>query len=73
MRKLSREDKDRCNRIVNECMLQWVHDFSSLGQYQMKLMKTADEFTAETLSLSSSHDDWLADTAQPFLVVVKKV
>ena len=71
IRKLTREDKDRVNRIINQCMSQCIHEFSSLGQFQMKLMFTADEFAAKTSSLSSN--DWLADTAHPFLWVVKKV
>ncbi|KAL3810459.1 hypothetical protein ACHAXA_008821 [Cyclostephanos tholiformis] len=68
IRKLTREDKDRVHRIINQCMSQCIHDFSSLGQFQMKLIFTPDEFTAEISSLPS--DDWLADTAHPYVVIV---
>jgi len=68
IRKLSREDKDRANRIVNQSSSQFVHDFSSLGQFQMKLLLTADEFFGKVPSSS----DWLSDTANPFLWVVKR-
>ncbi|KAL7532760.1 hypothetical protein ACHAXR_004831 [Thalassiosira sp. AJA248-18] len=70
IRKLSREDKDRANRIVNQSSTQFIHDFSSLGQFQMKLLLTADVFFEKTSSLSSS--DWLADMANPFLLVIKR-
>jgi len=70
LRKLSREDKDRSQRIVNQGSSQFIHDFSSLGQLQMKLLFTADEFFVKTSQASSN--DWLADHSSPFLVVMKR-
>lgn len=72
LRKLTREDKQRCQRIVNECMAQYVHDFSSLGQFQMKLTLAIDEFTSQMTALSPN-DDWFADTANPLLEVTKRL
>ena len=72
LRKLTREDKQRCQRIVNECMAQYLHDFSSLGQFQMKLTLTIDEFTSYMTALSPN-DDWFADTANPLLEVTKRL
>lgn len=71
IRKLSREDKDRANRIVNQSSSQFVHDFSSLGQYQLKLMLSADDFYAKT-SQSLPNSDWMADVGNPLFLVVKK-
>jgi len=71
IRKLSREDKVRANRIVNQSSSQFVHDFSSLGQFQMKLLLAADEFFEKMKSLPSS-SDWLSDTANPILLVAKR-
>ncbi len=72
LRKLSREDKDRANRIVNQCSSQLVHDYSSLGQFQLKLFLSGEEFFAKMSSLSSSRDDWMADVKNPFLLVTNK-
>jgi len=71
IRKLSREDKVRANRIVNQSSSQFIHDFSSLGQIEMKLLLTADNFYRKVASLSSS-SNWLSDTANPFMLVVKR-
>ena len=73
LRKLSREDKERANRIVNQCSSQFIHDYSSLCQFQLKLIWSAEEFFAKMSSLtSSSRDDWMEDVNNPFLLVVKK-
>ena len=72
IRKLSREDKERANRIVNQCSSTFVHDFSSLQQFQMKLLLTADEFFAKLAQVPASSVDWMVDTGNPFLLVVKK-
>ncbi len=72
LRKLSREDKDRANRIVNQSSSQFVHDFSSLGQFQLKLILSTEEFFAKMSSLSSSRDDWMADVKNPLLLVLNK-
>ena len=71
LRKLMREDKSRANRIVTQSTAQFIHDFSELGQVEMKLLLTADEFYEKTSSLSSS-DDWLADTANPYLLAINR-
>mmetsp|Transcript_21651 Transcript_21651/g.40813 ORF Transcript_21651/g.40813 Transcript_21651/m.40813 type:complete len:387 (+) Transcript_21651:299-1459(+) len=71
IRKLSREDKVRANRIVNQSSSQFIHDFSSLGQIEMKLLLTADDFFQKVSSLSSS-SNWLSDTTNPFMMVVKR-
>ncbi|KAL7554883.1 hypothetical protein ACHAWF_018429 [Thalassiosira exigua] len=70
VRKLSREDKAATNRVVNQSCSQFVHDFSSLGQVQMKLLLTPDEFFAKVPTLSAS--DWFAGTANPFLLAIKR-
>jgi hypothetical protein len=53
-------------------MAQYLHDFSSLGQFQMKLTLTIDEFTSHMTALSPN-DDWFADTANPLLEVTKRL
>jgi hypothetical protein len=79
LRKLSREDKERANRIVNQCSSQFIHDYSSLCQFHLKLIWSAEEFFAKMSSLtssssssSSSRDDWMEDVNNPFVLVVKK-
>jgi len=53
-------------------MAQYVHDFSSLGQFQMKLTLAIDEFTSQMTALSPN-DDLFADTANPLLEVTKRL
>ena len=72
IRRLSREDKERANRIVNQGSSTFVHDFSSLQQFQMKLLLTADEFFAKLAQVPASSVDWMVDTGNPFLLVLKK-
>lgn len=73
IRKISREDKERANRLVNQSSSQFVHDFSSLGQYQMKLMLTAGEFYAKMAQVPRDSTSWMVDIGNPFLLVLKKV
>jgi len=70
IRKLSRQDKVRANRIVNQSSSQFIHDYSSLGQIQMKLLLAPDDFFEK---ISSSSGNWFSDTANPILLVVKRV
>jgi len=73
IRKLSREDKERANRIVNQSSSTFVHDFSSLCQLKMKLLLTADEFFAKLAQVPVSSCEWMQDTGNPFLLVLKKL
>ena len=70
IRKLSREDKARGNRIVTQSSSSFMHELSSLGRVHIKLMLTADEFFEKISSLPS--DGWLVDTKNPLLLVVKR-
>ena len=70
IRKLSREDKDRGNRIVTNSTTSFLHEWSSLGRVHIKLMLTADEFFEKISSMPS--DGWLVDTKNPLLLVVKR-
>lgn len=73
IRKISREDKDRANRLVNQSSTALLHDLSSLSQYQMKLMLTADEFYAKLAQVPRDSTSWMVDIGNPFLLVLKKV
>lgn len=70
VRKLSREDKDRGNRIVTQSTTAFLHELSSLGRVHIKLMLTADEFFEKISSMPS--DGWLSDSKNPLLLVVKR-
>ena len=70
IRKLSREDRDRGNRIVTQSSTSFIHELSSLGRVHIKLMLTADEFFEKISSMPS--DGWLVDTKNPLLLVVKR-
>lgn len=70
IRKLSREDKVRGNRIVTQSSTSFIHEFSSMGRVHIKLMLTADEFFEKISSMPS--DAWLEDTKNPLLLVVKR-
>ena len=73
IRKICREDKERTNRIVNQASTSFIHDFSSLGQFQMKLMLTADEFYAKLAQVPRDSTNWMEDIGNPPLLVLRKV
>eukprot|EP00986_Skeletonema_menzelii_P003817 scaffold1249_cov127-Skeletonema_menzelii.AAC.4 len=70
IRKLTREDRERSNRIVTQSSTAFIHELSSLGRVHIKLMLTADEFFEKISSMPS--DGWLVDTKNPLLLVVKR-
>jgi len=70
VRKFSREDKVRGNRIVTQSSTAFIHELSSLGRVHIKLMLKADEFFEKISSMPS--DAWLEDTKNPLLIVVKR-
>ena len=70
IRKLSREDKVRGNRIVTQSSTAFIHEMSSMGRVHIKLMLSADEFFEKISSMPS--DAWLEDTKNPLLLVVKR-
>ena len=70
VRKLSREDKARASRIVEQSSTSFLHELSSMGQVHIKLMLAADEFFEKISSMPS--DAWLEDAKNPLLLVVKR-
>ena len=70
MSRSSREEKDRANKIVNRCSMDFIHEYMTLATVYMKLILTVDEFH-EKVKLSSPN--WLEDTHNPVLLVVKRV
>src|SRR6056300_1356473 len=53
VRKLSREDKARAARIVEQSSTSFLHELSSMGQVHIKLMLAADEFFEKISSMPS--------------------
>jgi hypothetical protein len=70
IRKLSRDDKARASRIVEQASTSFLHELSSMGQVHIKLMLTADEFYEKISSIPL--DGWLEDAKNPLLLVVKR-
>ena len=73
IRKIWREDKERVNRLVNQSSSAFIHDFSSISQFQMKLMLSADEFYAKLAQVPRDSTSWMEDISNPPLLVLRKV
>ncbi len=70
MSRASSDERERANQIVNRCSLDFIHDYKSLASVHMKLLLTAAEFYEKIQTQNASN--WMSDTRNPFLVVVKR-
>ena len=73
IRRISRKDPGLVNRIVNQSSSTFIYDFSSMSQFQMKLMLTADEFYAKLAQVPMDSTSWMEDIGNPPLLFLRKV